>query len=286
MANMPELLVVFGSRATLLAQDEHLRHGGLFLPCPQAPLPEVGATLRLRLRANEGAGAIEAALHATVMQVFGQKSMAVTVADASAAREALAPVFAAASGEPAVKTAEQPDMARWAEPGALAVVGTDEAPHAAAESADTDDADAEGDAQPDGEGGTLFDQIRALPVRERMQLARHAGQAERLVLAKDTNKTVHTFLVQNPRITLDEIRALAGNRQTGPDALKLIAENRTWLASQGIVLALVHNPKTPTPTAVKLLDRLPLPELQRLVRQRNAPPGVVEAARKKTANAR
>jgi len=47
------------------------------------------------------------------------------------------------------------------------------------------------------------------------------------------------------------------------------------------VTALIHNPKTPPVTAVKLLDKLPMSEVRRLARTGEAPRAVTIAARKR-----
>jgi hypothetical protein len=138
-------------------------------------------------------------------------------------------------------------------------------------------------ADPTDESQTLFARIRAMSAPEKMQLAMHGDRAARLVLMKDTNKAVHTFIIQNPKITIDEVRYFAAYRQANPDALKLLSEHREWMQNPGVVSALVGNPKTPAPIAVKLLDRLPPAELRRLAKSDGVPRAVQLAARRKVA---
>jgi hypothetical protein len=133
----------------------------------------------------------------------------------------------------------------------------------------------------DAESATLYDQIRAMSSAEKMKLAIHGDRAARLILLKDTNKSIHTFVIQNPRITLDEVRYIAAYRQTNPEVLKMIGDNRDWSQNPGIVSALVGNPKTPPQTALKLLDRVPQSELRRLAKSESVPRAVQLAARKK-----
>jgi hypothetical protein len=187
-----------------------------------------------------------------VVQVFAGTGFGFAPNDPAAARAMLAPVFDAARQDSQLG---DPARAFWAD--------------------ELDDGVSE------DERATIYDQIRAMSVRERMRLARSGGRAERAILMKDTNKTVHTFLVQNPRIQLDEVRYMAGFRQCGPDALKLISENRLWMQSLGVVQALVRNPKTPSAIAVRLLDRLPKAEVARIARTGAGPKAVVEAAKRR-----
>jgi hypothetical protein len=248
------LRIRFG-REDFLAQRANAEKGGLFLPVPDPP-PEPFAEIDLVVEGPEGA---LARIPVRVVHLAPGSGMALAFADAVAAREALAPIFARAGGEAG---AAAPDA------------GMDnEAPRAeepGVEAPDTSDAD-----------GTLLDRIRAMSTPERIRLAQHGDRAERLLLMKDPNKVIHTFLVQNPRITTDEVRYLASNRQANPDALRMIAEHREWVQNPGIVSALVGNPKTPVQTALKLMDKLPLSELRRIAKSDSHPRAVTMAARRK-----
>ena len=134
----------------------------------------------------------------------------------------------------------------------------------------------------EGEAGqTLYDRIRAMSGSEKMKLARTGDRAARLLLVKDTNKTVHLALIQNRGLTIDEVKVMAANRQLNPEALRLIGEHRDWTRNPGVVSALVSNPKTPTPAALKLIERLQTTELRRLARSSNATPAVAAAARRR-----
>jgi hypothetical protein len=127
----------------------------------------------------------------------------------------------------------------------------------------------------------LYDQIKAMGPPEKMQLALHGDRTARFLLLKDVNKGVQTFLLQNPHITIDEIRYIAGYRQANPEVLVNIAAHRDWGQNQGVLAALARNPKTPTMTAVKLLDKLAPGELRRLAKSGEVPRAVQAAARKK-----
>jgi hypothetical protein len=123
-----------------------------------------------------------------------------------------------------------------------------------------------------------------MTANEKMQLAAHGDRPSRLLLMKDPMRTVQTFLLQNPRIALEEIRALAGSRQSTPDVLQAIAAHRDWSQNPGVVTALVRNPRTPLGAAVRLLDRLPEQEIRRLSRSNDVSRGVQTAARKRLAS--
>ena len=128
----------------------------------------------------------------------------------------------------------------------------------------------------------LFDRLKAMTVNEKMQLALSGSRDERLALMRDNNKTVHVFVLKNPRLGLDEVQSAAKNANLSPDALKLIAEHREWSMNPQICTSLVRNPKTPLPLALKLLDRMPPGDL-RVLAKGGAREQLVHAARKKTA---
>lgn len=128
--------------------------------------------------------------------------------------------------------------------------------------------------------GSLSDRLKAMSVPEKMQLALSGSRDERTALFRDTNKMLHVFVLKNPRLGLDEVQAAAKLPQLSPEALKMIAEHREWNGNPIVASALVRNPKTPLPLAIKLLDRVPMSDL-RAIAKGGAREQVVQAARKK-----
>ncbi|MBI4509475.1 MAG: hypothetical protein HY698_07545, partial [Deltaproteobacteria bacterium] len=63
--------------------------------------------------------------------------------------------------------------------------------------------------------------------------------------------------------------------------LKQIAERREWAQRPEIAIALVRNPKTPAPLAVRLLDHVSPAELRHLAKDPGTRPPIQHAARKK-----
>ena len=119
-----------------------------------------------------------------------------------------------------------------------------------------------------------------LSLQEKMALAMSGDRDVRMQLLKDVNKQLHTMVLKNPRIALEEVRFAAALPTLNPDALKLIAEHPEWGQNAGIIIALVRNPKTPLASAVKLVPRLPVAELRALAKSQGKPQ-IVQAAKKK-----
>jgi len=98
---------------------------------------------------------------------------------------------------------------------------------------------------------------------------------------RDVNKMLHPYVLRNPGLGIDEVLAIAKLNTVAPDLLATIAERREWAQRPDIAIALVRNPKTPTPTAVRLLDYVAPADLRQLAKDTRTRPAVQQAARKK-----
>jgi len=127
---------------------------------------------------------------------------------------------------------------------------------------------------------SLSERLKALTVPQKFQLALSGTRDERMALLRDNNKPVHVFVLKNPRIGLDEVQYAAKLPNLSPDALNMIAEHREWGMNATVATALVRNPKTPMPMALRLLDRVPATELRSLAKGGAREP-IVQAARRK-----
>lgn len=126
----------------------------------------------------------------------------------------------------------------------------------------------------------LSERMRQMTVTEKMQLALSGQRDERAAILRDTNKTLHLFVLKNPRIALDEVQAAAKLAQISPDALKFIADHKEWGANPTVAAALVRNPKIPVPMALRLMEKLPMTEI-RTIAKGGLRDAIVHAARRK-----
>jgi len=99
------------------------------------------------------------------------------------------------------------------------------------------------------------------------------------ILIRDSNRVVSTAVVNNPRITEQEVENIASMRTVADEVLRLIAMNRAWARSYPIVHNLARNPRTPIPTAMSILPRIHAKDLKNLTQNRN----VSEAIRRQAA---
>jgi hypothetical protein len=265
------LLTLILAHGDLAVQAAHLARGALFLPEPE-PLPEPFADIVLRVETPSGIG-VE--LDGRVLQILPGRGIAVSFDDLAGAKAKLAPLFA----EP--PTAEQgatfifwggTDRKLSVRPIAAPSHVTDPAPPPDVEELELDAT------------AKLEAEIAAMNTNQKMQLAMRGDRTARTLLLKDINKNIQTFIIQNPRISLEEVRAIAASRLANPDVLNTIAANKDWGNNPNVVLALVRNPKTPPSTAARLVEKIPIAEVRRLAKANDVPPAVTAAARKRVAD--
>jgi hypothetical protein len=117
--------------------------------------------------------------------------------------------------------------------------------------------------------------------QEKLHQALHGNRDERNAILRDRDRTLHPFVLKNPRLDVDDVLAIARNAQMTADLLGLIGERKEWLARPAIALALAKNPRTPPELAVRALDHVSTEALRQLVKGTGVLPHVTQAARKK-----
>ena len=115
----------------------------------------------------------------------------------------------------------------------------------------------------------------------KIQLALHGNRDDRARVLRDLNKMLHPYVLRNPNVGIDEVLAMAKMASVSPELLKQISERKEWAQRPDIAIALVRNPKLPTPMAIRLLDYVSPLELRQLAKDTRTRPAVQQAARKK-----
>jgi hypothetical protein len=134
-------------------------------------------------------------------------------------------------------------------------------------------------AEASAEGGApervaLIRRIMLMRVKDRIKLGMKGDREARSILIRDPNKVVATAVINNPRITDQEVEAIAAMRTVSDEVLRLIATNRGWARQYPIIHNLARNPRTPLPTSMGLLPRLHAKDLKSLGQNRNVSDGV------------
>ena len=129
------------------------------------------------------------------------------------------------------------------------------------------EASAEGGAAP--ERVALIRRIMLMKVKDRIKLGMKGDREARSILIRDPNKVVAQAVINNPRITDQEVEAIAAMRTVSDEVLRLIAMNRGWARQYPIIHNLARNPRTPLPTGMGILPRLHAKDLKTLGQNRN-----------------
>lgn len=132
---------------------------------------------------------------------------------------------------------------------------------------------------------SMLNRIMKMNMKDRMKLAMKGDREARNLLIRDPNRIVAQAVVQNPKITEQEVEKIATMRTVPEEVLRLIAVNRNWSRNYQIMYKLAQNPRTPLSNSMGILTRLQTKDLLAMSKNRN----ISEAIRKQAfrlANAR
>lgn len=118
---------------------------------------------------------------------------------------------------------------------------------------------------------TTMQFVARLNTKQRVQLALKGNREARSILMRDSNKVVIVGVLNNPRITEQEVETMTRMRSIPEEALRIIGLNRAWVRSYLIIQNLVRNPRTPAATSLPLLNRLFPKDLKELAKSRGVP---------------
>jgi hypothetical protein len=116
---------------------------------------------------------------------------------------------------------------------------------------------------------TLLQAIQMMGVSEKIKLALRGSRDARVQLIRDPNRLIRRFVLQNPRVTDDEIIVIAKNRTADDELLRIISDSRDWTKNYQVRLALVTNPKTPLALALRFLASLHERDIRALAKSKN-----------------
>ncbi len=130
------------------------------------------------------------------------------------------------------------------------------------------------------EAKSLYNLIKQMTIGERLKLALKGGRDARMILIRDSNKLIQRFVLENPRLTEDEVSGLCKNRNTDSEVLRAVGDNREWTRNYQIRLALAQNPKTPIGIALHWVGTLVERDVRLLAKSKNVSSSVVTKARR------
>ena len=111
-------------------------------------------------------------------------------------------------------------------------------------------------------------------------LAMKGGREERMILVRDSNRTVAIGVLKNGRLTDSEIEAIAKMRNVRDEVLRQLGTAREWTKSYQVIHSLVHNPRTPQGVSMNFVGRMSTQDLRVLVTNREVPELIRRMARR------
>jgi hypothetical protein len=116
---------------------------------------------------------------------------------------------------------------------------------------------------------SMLNRLMRMGIKDRVKLAMKGDREARNILIRDSNRIVAQAVLQNPRITEQEVEKAASMRTVPDELLRQIATSRTWARNYTIAHNLARNPRTPVANVMSILVRLQLRDLQSLSKNRN-----------------
>jgi hypothetical protein len=116
--------------------------------------------------------------------------------------------------------------------------------------------------------------LATLSFREKLRYALFGTREIRAMLIRDSNKEVARMVLRSPKITDNEIEAIAAMRGVSDEILREIGNRKEWIRSYNVVQQLVKNPRTPPLIALRLMSRLRSQDLMLLSKDKSIPEAV------------
>lgn len=121
---------------------------------------------------------------------------------------------------------------------------------------------------------SMLSKIMNMNMKDRIRMAMKGNREARNILIRDPNRVVAQAVIQNPKITEQEVEKITKMRTVPEDVLRQIANNRQWARSYVIIHNLALNPRTPVGNAMNILPRLQLRDLLAMSKNKNIPDAI------------
>lgn len=116
---------------------------------------------------------------------------------------------------------------------------------------------------------SMVQRILLMKMKDRVKLASKGDREARNILIRDPNRVVAQAVINNSRITEQEVEKIASMRTVPDDVLRQIASNRNWARNYSIMHKLALNPRTPIANVLSILTRMQLKDLKAINKNRN-----------------
>ncbi|RMG45878.1 MAG: hypothetical protein D6718_06415 [Acidobacteria bacterium] len=126
----------------------------------------------------------------------------------------------------------------------------------------------------------VIKRLSGLKIGQKIRVALFGNREERMVLIRDSNRTVATAVLKNPQFSEEEAEAVSNSRNVSQEVLRLVAQHREFARNYHIQHNLVKNPRTPIEIAQTLVSRLNDKDLKLLTKNRNVSDAVRRQAKR------
>ncbi|HEX6097573.1 MAG TPA: hypothetical protein VF432_14695 [Thermoanaerobaculia bacterium] len=132
----------------------------------------------------------------------------------------------------------------------------------------------------DEQASAVWTRLNFMTVAEKVRLAYRGDRMIRMLLVRDRNKLICSAVMRNPRISEQEVEAIAGMRNVDDEVLRILGTRRQWMGKYNIMATLIRNPKAPVGVVLPFINRLTLRDLKGLKDDKGVQQVVREMARK------
>jgi len=121
---------------------------------------------------------------------------------------------------------------------------------------------------------SMLNRVLKMGMKDRIKLGMKGDREARNILIRDPNRLVSSAVINNPRITEQEVEVIAAMRTVPEEVLRQIATNCNWMRNYTVVQNLVKNPRTPIGNSMTLMTRMQIKDLVSLSKNKNVPEAV------------
>ncbi len=123
-------------------------------------------------------------------------------------------------------------------------------------------------------------QVETLSVPAKIRLATLGNSFARATLVRDRNRQVALAVINSPAMTDNEVIKYASSRNVSDEVIRVIANRKEWTKLYAVRIALVKNPKTPLPMAMRMLPLLHPKDMKLLAGSKGIPSALATQAKK------